>query len=268
MQPLEAAFASLLLALLVAILFALVRLDGRLTRLAEEVRYDIPPSRRATIEGSILAVLRASGAGEAESGVAFFVSPHVALTVAHNLAVAGAGRRHLKRVACVRPSDGARLSFDVVALDADLDFAVLRLRAGAPAVLFLTVSGVVAGEKGFLVACNIRVASEAPDATSVGVAWHHARVVRLHGHNFLYDSPPFDGDSGGAIVVARTGEVIGLHKALVNSARELLERKTTASVRISRMEASVQSLIRGTSFGCVGVRLDSDIARSLLSAAA
>jgi hypothetical protein len=237
------------------------------TAIRDEVRYDIPPARRTTIEGSILAVLR--GAGEAEAGVAFFVSPTAALTVAHNLLLSESGSRrsHLKNVVCVRPSDGARFTFEVAALDADLDFAVLRLRVGAPSAHFLTVSrsiGVAAGDKGvFLVTCNIRMAAEVPDAASVGVAWHHARVVRFHPHNFLYDSPPFDGDSGGAIVVARTGEVIGLHKELVNSARELLEHKATVGERLSRVEVSVQSLIKGSSFGCVGVRLDSDIARSL-----
>jgi hypothetical protein len=243
------------------------------TELSDEVRYDIPPARRATIEGSILAVLR--GAGEAEAGAAFFISSTAALTAARNLLLASGSRRgHLKKVTCVRPSDGARFTFDVAALDADLDFAVLRLCVGAPSAHFLTVSrsiGVAAGDKGvFLVTCNIRMAAEVPDddVASVGVAWHHARVVRIHPHSFLYDSPPFDGDAGGAVVVARTGEVIGLHKELVNAARELLEHKVTVGERLSRVEVSVQSLIKGTSFGCIGVRLDSDLARGLIDAAA
>jgi hypothetical protein len=42
------------------------RAEGQFAELRDEVRYDIPPARRATIEGSILAVLR--GAGEAEAG--------------------------------------------------------------------------------------------------------------------------------------------------------------------------------------------------------
>jgi S1-C subfamily serine protease len=276
MDALLIAALALIIVLLVAIIIRM-ELVARRTRalmdeLREEVRYDVPPARRATIEGSILAVLRGAGAGEAEAGVAFFVSPTTALTVAHNLSVAGSVRRHLTRVTCVRPGDGARFTFDVGALDADLDFAVLRLRTGAASAHFLTVSrsiGIAAGDRGvFLVTCNIRLAAEAPDAASVGVAWHHARVVRFHPHNFLYDAPPFDGDSGGAIVVARTGEVIGLHKELVNAARELLEHKATVGERLNRVEASVQSLIRGSSFGCVGVRLDSDVARGLLDAAA
>ena len=77
-------------------------LEARRTRalmdeLREEVRYDIPPARRATIEGSILAVLRGAGAGEAEAGVAFFVSPTTAITVAHNLGVAGVASSRRRR---------------------------------------------------------------------------------------------------------------------------------------------------------------------------
>ena len=274
------ALPALIAVLLIAILTR-VRGEERRARallalvaeLREEVRYDIPPARRAAIEGSILAVFRGAGRDAAEAGVAFFVSPTAALTVAHNLGVAGSARRHVGKVACVRPSDGARFAFDVVALDADLDCAVLRLRTGAPSAHFLTVSrggiGVAAGDEGaFLVACNVRMAAEAPDAASVCAAWHRARVVRVHPHTFLYDAPSFNGDSDGAIIVARTGDVIGLHKELANAARELLKHKATVGERLSRVEASVQSLIKGSSSGCVGVRLDCDVARSLLSAAA
>lgn len=222
------------------------------------MRYDIPPSRRAAIEGSILAVLR----GSAEAGVAFFVSPTTALTAARNLRAGGATSRFAKTAACVRPeSGGARLVFDVVALEAALDFAVLRLRAGqppSPHFLELPAAGGFAttasapGEKGvFLVTCNIRVAAEAPEAATVGVAWHHARVVRLHPQHVLYDAQAFDGDSGGALVIARSGVVIGLHRELVNAARELLEHKGSAGERLNAVEQSVQSLIRGTSFGCI-----------------
>jgi len=125
------------------------------------------------------------------------------------------------------------------------------------------------GEKGiFLVTCNIRMAAELPGVASVSVAWHHARIVGLHPRHLLYDSSAFDGDSGGAIVVARTGNVIGLHSELVNAARELILRKDDIGERLNDVEQSVLSLIQGTSSGCVGVRLDCDVARSLIEQAA
>jgi len=271
---LETYIALFLLLILLALVGLLLRrearLEARLESLREEVRYDIPPARRAAIEGSILAVLR----GSSEAGVAFFVSPTTALTAAHNLRAGGAASRFAKTAACVRPdSGGARLVFDVVALEAALDFAVLRLRAGqppSPHFLELPAAGGFAstpGDKGvFLVTCNIHVAAEAPEpeAATVGVAWHHARVVRFHPQHVLYDAHAFDGDSGGALVIARSGVVIGLHRELVNAARELLEHKGSAGERLNAVEQSVQSLIRGTTFGCIGVRLDCAAAQAAL----
>jgi hypothetical protein len=190
---------------------------------------------RARIDGSILAVVR----GGRAVGVAFFVSPTAALTAAHNLELGVPRKKHAKGVSCFRAEGGERLSFAVVALNVELDVAVLRLSHGQRvSAHFLTVPrdiGEAANESGlFFVTCNIRMAAEVPDAASVGVAWHHARVVRFRPHTFLYDSPPFDGDSGGAIVVARTGEVIGLHKELVNAARELLEHKADPNAILVR----------------------------------
>ena len=110
----------------------------------------------------------------------------------------------------------------------------------------------------------LRMAAEAPEIASVGIAWHQARIVSLHPNNFVYDSVAFDGDSGGAVVVARTGAVIGLHCELVNAARELIAHKEDVGERLNSIEESVKSLIRGSSSGCVGVRLDSAIVGSLL----
>ena len=241
------------------------RRSEALRSLTEELRHEIPPAQRARIEGSILAVVR----GKVEAGVAFFVSPTTALTAAHNLGVGGSTTRLVKTVTCVRAEDRARFVFAVAALDAKLDIAVLRLRAGErSSAHFLTVPrsiGVAPGDKGmFLVTCNIRMAAEAPDIASVGIAWHQARIVSLHPNNFVYDSVAFDGDSGGAVVVARTGAVIGLHCELVNAARELIAHKEDVGERLNSIEESVKSLIRGSSSGCVGVRLDSAIVGSLL----
>jgi hypothetical protein len=241
------------------------RLRQELRGLTEEVRYEMTPAQRARIEGSILAVVR--GGGNAV-GVAFFVSSTTALTAAHNLAL-GKAARHVKAVTCFRAEGGERFLFVVAALDAALGVAVLRLSHGhRGSAHFLTVPRSIdeaSNESGlFFVTCNICMAAEAPDAMTLGVATHKARVIRLHPHSILYDAPAFDGDSGGAVVVARTGVVIGLHRELVNAAREIIEHKTDLGERLDAFEASLRSLISGTSFGCVGVRLDCDTVRGLL----
>jgi hypothetical protein len=234
--------------------------------LTDEVRYEMTPTQRARIEGSILAIL---SSGKKAVGVAFFVSPTTALTVAHNLALRGKGVKYLKTVTCARTESGERFSFVVVALDEKLDVAVLRLVSGQrESAHFLTIpNSIVEASNGtglFFITCNIRMTTKATDAISFNIATHKVRVFRLNPHNILYDTPTFNGDSDGAIVVARTGVVIGLHCELVNAAREVIEHKTAFGSRLDAFEDSLKSLIGGTSFGCVGVRLDCDIVQSLL----
>jgi hypothetical protein len=240
-------------------------LDGRMSQIQEEVRYDIPPARRITIENAILIVLRGrrKGMGQ-EAGVAFFVSPTTALTVAHNLP------KGARTVVCVRNTDKARFVFNITHSEKELDFAVLQLAPDQPAVQhFLTIPehvNTVAGEKGIvLVTCNIRPAKEAPEATTVGVAWQPAAVVRMdHPRHFVFYSQTFDGDSGGAIVVGRTGAVIGLHQLLVNQAEELVNHKLDVGERLNAVERSVKSLISGNALGCVGLRVDAAEVRAAL----
>ena len=102
---------------------------------------------------------------------------------------------------------------------------------------------------------------------SVSVAWPTRALCDFTRTTSSTTRRPLTAARAAAIVVARTGEVIGLHKELVNTARELLKHKATVGERLNRVEVSVKSLIKGSSFGSICVRLDSDIARSLLDAA-
>jgi hypothetical protein len=244
-------------------------LAERHARLAEEARYEMTPAQRARIDGSILAVVR----GGRAVGAAFFVSPTAALTAARNLELGAPRATHATTVSCARAEGGERLAFDVAALDAELGVAVLVLARGQRASAhFLTVPrdlGAAAHASGlFFVTCGLDAAADARDAAALGVATHTARVVRAHARGLLLDAPTFDGDSGGAVVVARTGVVIALHRELVSAAREGLEQKTGVGERLGAFERSLQSLIRGAACGCVGVRLDCREVRDLLRAAA
>lgn len=175
--------STLLFAILIGLVFGLVSLsyrlrkmeahvvavDERLAVIGKEVRYEIPPSMRRRIERSILGVERRG----VVVGVAFFISPSVALTVAHNLTPAHTVycERFESHASDATEGDGGggeRLHFDVAHRDKILDFAVLRLRAGqslARGYLSLPASDapLPVGEKGiFLVTCNLRTAAKVP----------------------------------------------------------------------------------------------------------
>lgn len=247
---------------------ALRRTNDALRRIEEEVRYEIPPSRRKVIEGSILTVMRRVGTKSEPCGVAFFVSATCALTAAHTL------EDGLKRVTCVLPSNRGKLEFDVVARDGMLDFAVLKLRPGHPvSSSFLKMPSPgdppASGEVSvFLVTCHFAMTAEATNVNALGISWHKARVIRYHDHHFMYDAQAFNGDAGGAIVVARTGEMLGLHQELINHARELIEQAEGLDEELDAMQVSIKSLIQGTSFGCLGLRMDLTEVKTALVAAA
>jgi hypothetical protein len=262
-------FAGLLVAVVVRLPNVFASFEERLTRLTEEVRYDIPPARRAVIKRSIVTILR----GGSEMGVAFFISPTVAITVAHNLLLASKAGL-LRRVICVHPNDKEKrvFTFDVVAFDIALDFAVLRLQMNErPSAHHLTLRAAneAEGHNGvvFFVTCNILLAKEARGITHVNITIRRAHITKIHGHHLLYGAHAFDGDSAGAVVIGRRGEVIGLHMTLVNAARELLQRKEGAGEQLEAIELSVKSLIAGTALGCIGVRVESETARELIHAA-
>jgi hypothetical protein len=207
-----------------------------------------------------------------EVGVAFFISPTMALTAAHNQVARPGGTSLVSSVVCQRPDGGREaFTFDVAAHDTSLDFAVLRLQKGErPSQHYLPPHKLdeVQDDKGvFLVTCNIRLALEASGTTRVSVTIRPAYVTNVHPHHLLYDAQAFDGDSGGAVVIGRSGKVVGLHKELVNAARELIRQKEDVGERLKSIEASVKSLIEGSSHGCIGVRVDSDTACRLIHAA-
>jgi hypothetical protein len=246
----------------------MTRLEEEMTRLKEDIRYDIPPSRRTLIKGSIVVILR----NRRKVGVAFFISPTVALTAAHNLTARAGASALVSTVVCQRPDgDKEALTFDVAAHDTLLDFAVLRLqKTERPSRHYLPIHNLNDEEvhKGvFFATCHISEALEAIDNTCVSVTIREVYITKVHSHLLRYDAHAFNGDSDGAVVIMRSGKIVGLHKELVNAAREVIRQKDDVGIRLNSIEESVKSLIAGTTHGCIGVRVDSKIAHELIHAA-
>jgi hypothetical protein len=251
------------------LMFRARRVHQRLARLEQQNRYEIPPARRLAIENSILAIMYRDGKHDRCAGVAFFVSPTVAITVEHAL------NKRAKRVTCVRPADNARLVFEVLSRNPELDFAVLRLVSGQPVSphhLPIPRRVELNGDPGlkdddvFLVSCNISTAEGIPGVKSLGLSWHLARFIRSHANHFVYHCRAFSGETDGSIVVARgTGDLVGFHRELVNQAREQIEHTERANRRLTDVQASVKSLINGKTLGgFIGIRADAEELKRLL----
>ena len=235
------------------------RVDERVERVMQEVRYEILPDIRKRIELSIL-VLRRTGESV---GIAFFVSPTIAVTVARTLL------KKEKRVICVQASLTEQVThkFDVVARDDVLGFAVLELASDEqPVADYLSLPSRpvddCARQRLFLFTCHISIsmAQKRPEVISVGIACHIAHLTCTHGRHVLISADTFNGDSDGAVVLSRTGEVIALHQELVNRARERLEQRReqrrSVDARQNERNASLESLVKAPARGCLALRMD------------
>lgn len=236
-----------------------------LRSIKEDLRYDIPPSRRANIKGSIVVIIR----DQKKVGVAFFITPTVALTAAHNLTIC-AGSTLVKTVVCQRPNGARKIcNFDVAAYDLSLDIAVLHLRkAETPSLHFIPIINLEEDQddKGlFLATCHIHSERETSD-TRLSVIFRRAHFIDEHKNHLHYDAPNFNGDSDGAVVIGRSGKVLGLHKELASAAREFIRHKEGVEEPLNLNDLSVKTLIAGSFCGCIGVRVDSNTVRNLILA--
>jgi hypothetical protein len=225
--------------------------------------HSLPPKEVLRIKASVYVLFRDG----APAGVAFFLSPRRALTGYHCCTKEGDSgvrtqrQRNFPRLTIQASTDntGPKIVMRVVRSDADLDFAVLEPVSDFVAPAHLQVESIDAHEsedRFVLLTVNIGIAEECPDDFSRGFTKRPATVAKLSNRHMLVDARSFDGDSGGAIVLARTGKAVGMHLSTVNRVRDHLDPLLVFDERLGAVEASVRDLIDGTSSGCVGLRLD------------
>ena len=138
----------------------------------------------------------------------FFVDERVALTISHDklfergppISVSGCS------------ASGRRLTFDVVSIDADLDFSVLRLAEGcAPAAAFFSLQGFSDVEPGLGIAVVTMGIGSSAAVGEEAYAVHKASITSVSATHILYDgAETWAGDSGGALLF-EDGFVIGMH---------------------------------------------------------
>lgn len=87
-------------------------------------------------------------------------------------------------------------------------------------------------------------------------------LLNISDHHIVYQSNLFSGDSGGAVICASDGRVIGLHSETVNEAGERIDRGRVTAAAVNQ---SLNSFISGLSQGFVGVRLDTDAIEKTLA---
>jgi hypothetical protein len=198
------------------------------------------------------------------AGVGFFVSNDTVITADHNL------KDHGNNVTQVPVKYfGARGRFVSSSLTVkkrypDHDLAVLSSSTSHISFLSIGSNDSMLAEKrvavtSFSIAITAELAGIKFDGD--GFAVLPAEIIRLSRNHIVYLSNCFSGDSGGAVVFSKTGEVIALHLETVNQANEELEH---GNYTLEDVANSVNSVTRGFSQGFLGLRLDSDCVRNMI----
>ncbi|KAH9249660.1 hypothetical protein BASA81_012629 [Batrachochytrium salamandrivorans] len=207
----------------------------------------------AHLEGSLYGVLNAEGV---VCGVAFFIQLNRALTVKHNIPGCCVG----SSLQLVR--EHVTVKVHVVSFDEKYDYAVLVPDDPNFTSLYLTIAAVpplYENPECTLLTWFVGMGNELQDLNfAASFTMHHeVRLLKVSPHRVVFNAFTFDGDSGGALILSETCEVIGMHAETVNRAHELKRQKDAdVEERVGEVEDSVESLIRSLNSGALGIRLD------------
>ncbi|KAH9256146.1 hypothetical protein BASA81_005934 [Batrachochytrium salamandrivorans] len=174
----------------------------------------------AHLEGSLYGVLNAG----VVCGVAFFIQPNRALTVKHNIPGCCVG----SSLQLVR--EHVTVKVHVVSFDEKYDYAVLVPDDPNFISLYLTIAAVpplYENPECTLLTWFVGMGNELQDLNfAASFTMHHeVRLLKMSPHRVVFNAFTFDGDSGGALILSETCEVIGMHAETVNRAHELKRQK-------------------------------------------
>jgi Trypsin-like peptidase domain len=240
------------------------QLNQEVTQLNQEVEdshYILPPRHLVPVKQSSILLLESDGT---PSGVGFFVSPNTVITANHNLKTypSSASSVNVKLFTSTGRLVSGNLSVKV--RHADLDLAVLIFAGTHHSHLTIINDASTIGEKRLAVTSfALAMTSELADIhfDGDGFAVLSAQMYRISKSHIVYSSNLFSGDSGGAVVFSKDGEVVALHLETVNQANEELSH---GSYSLEDVADSVNSIVRGFSQGFLGLRLDSPVVRALI----
>jgi V8-like Glu-specific endopeptidase len=203
-------------------------------------------------------------------GIGFFVSPHIIITANHNIKDCPDSTTIINVKMFNDSGDFIFSTVSVKSRHPDYDLAVLYIATMHEHFLRISEQSrgevVVGGENrlaitSFNIAMNAQLADIQFTGDGEGFAVMSAQIIRKSKNHLVYSSNLFSGDSGGAVIFTKSGEVIGLHLETVNQASEELEH---GSYTLEDVANSVNSVIQGFSQGFLGLRLDSEMIQNLI----
>jgi hypothetical protein len=232
----------------------------------DDLRYDIPPRHTKKLQRSAVLFLSAE---HQSIGIGVFISPTRVITAFHVIAkhYKAMTKKNFKSVivngkyTTDQLTDKLALAqFRVVNRDSQKDLAVLDLVDGSSpphshCVLPLigALSNLPSTARLVVTSFTSAIAKQVPDRIDEGFAVIPAQFIKATANFCAYQSSLFSGDSGGAFILAQTGDLLCIHLETVNEASEKLRKNATPEKTVS----SINDLVSGLSSGFIGLRLDS-----------
>jgi len=231
----------------------------------EDLNYTIPPRHLTNLQQSAVLLL----SDDLESiGIGVFISSKRVITAFHVITdnYKPKSKGNFKSV-IVKANYIADIStktlvtqdFKVIAYDKKRDLVVLDLLNGSFHHTFCSLPSIgvmndLPKTTRFVVTSfTSALAKQAPDMIEESFAVIPAQFLKSTANFCAYQSSLFSGDSGGAVILASTGDLLCIHLETVNEANEKLRKNATPKDVVE----SINSLVCGLSSGFVGLRLDS-----------
>mgnify|MGYP003867760415 CR=1 FL=1 len=203
-------------------------------------------------------------------GTGFFVGPRVAISAAHTFTKSvKVGTKRTGNFG--KPHAGRTCTLVVDLIDRENGFIIFAIEGeDAPKCLEPAPVGPDPGDECILMAHQLGMHDELEElgkGPSVGV--FPGTITKAHECHFVYSAPSFASASGGAIILQRGGQAVGMHTMTVNQALELQRLKsldedeaTTGDVvqHVNSVKESVASLIKSLSSGALGLSVPSVVA--------
>jgi hypothetical protein len=205
---------------------------------------------------SVFLIFDNDSSGYHPVGAGFFVSHHVAITACHNLQNPTVGLIIKGKFGEVQDSVTQDLAFTVARFDEQIDYCLLwETSAIEHGHLVLSSEVPHQMDQCVLAAFQIPLTEELLGVFESGhqVGFMPGRVTKIGRRHFLFDGSSFSGDSGGAVILALSQQVVGIHLETVNQARERISQASVKE-RLNAVEQSVDSLVRGLHSGSLALK--------------
>ena len=173
----------------------------------------IPPAVSTLMKTSVFGVIVANDIFP--TGVAFVIGKRKALTCYHNLF---AEDQEVKMDLQIRLQDSSwqkEFKAQFIKGDKALDYAVLRLFEDFEP---FEIADEVDQDNCILLGFNIGLVNvDAEAQQAYGVTTLHGAISKVDSKTINYTAETFRGDSGSAVVISRTGQVVAMHKDQLNT---------------------------------------------------